>query len=134
MSLGQQCYMTFVASLRRAGFVSGPWGAFAKLSPVQQDAYTAAAETCRTEADRNFYRAYPWLKHRLEALDALLHPGTKAAPCSSVTLEGMALQDARSLLQDLQAHLARCYEPEMHTAFRRGQRRPKPPPTQEVLR
>lgn len=74
---------------------------------------------------QTFYRAYPWLRHRLETLDALLHPGTKAQPCPSVTLEGLALQDARSLLTDLQQHLARCYDPKQHQAFRKGQKAPK---------
>ena len=75
---------------------------------------------------QTFFRAYPWLKHRLETLDALLHPGTKDQPCTSVTLERTALQDARSLLADLQAHLARCYDPQQHQAFRRGQARVRP--------
>ena len=72
---------------------------------------------------QSFYRAYPWLKYRLETLDALLHPGTKAAPCSSVTLDGTDLRDARSLLSDLQQHLARGYDPQQHQAFRLGQAR-----------
>lgn len=85
-----------------------------------------ATDTRTTTLDarwQTFYRAYPWLKHRLTALDALLHPGTKAAPCTSVTLEGMALQDARSLLTDLQQHLVRCYDARQHQAFRKGQAR-----------
>lgn len=74
---------------------------------------------------QTFYRAYPWLKHRLETLDVLLYPGTKAQPCSSVTLDELALQDARSLLADLQQHLARCYDIKQHQAFRKGQARVK---------
>ena len=84
---------------------------------------TDTTHATRLDAHWNtFYRAYPWLQHRLATLDALLHPGTKAAPCTSVTLEGLALQDARSLLHDLQAHLARCYDPQQHQAFRQGQK------------
>lgn len=82
-------------------------------------------DTLMDQRQRTFYRAYPWLKHRLETLDALLHPGSKAQPCTSVTLAGLPLQDARSLLTDLQQHLARCYDPQEHQAFRRWQKAAK---------
>ena len=66
-----------------------------------------------------FYRAYPWLKHRLETLDALLHPGTKTQTYSSVTLTAGQVHEARALLTDLVQHLERCYSAEAHDAFRR---------------
>ena len=75
---------------------------------------------------QSFYRAYPWLKHRLTALDALLHPPGVTGQAPRVTLDGPALQEARGLLADLQHHLARCYDPQQHQAFRRGQARVRP--------
>ena len=124
MSPGEQCYVTFAASLRRAGFVSGPWGAFADLPPMQQAAYDAAAVATWPDAQRLFYRGYPWMQHRLEALTTLLYPGKAAG--GVVTLTGDALHEARALLQDLRAHLDRCYDPAQHTAFRRRQRSQHP--------
>ena len=120
MSPGEQCYVTFRDRCKAVGFLSGPWPAYADLQPTQRDAYTAAAEACRADADRLFYRAYPWLRHRIEALTTLLSPDKTAG--GVVTLTGDTLHEARTLLQDLQAHLARCYDPAQHTAFRRGQK------------
>ena len=74
---------------------------------------------------QTFYRAYPWMQARLKALEAALPHGTKAKPVESVTLTGDTLREARALLADLRAHLARCYDAEVHQAFRQGKHHAK---------
>lgn len=78
-----------------------------------------------------FYRAYPWMRHRLVALQDLLK-GAKPPGEQAVTLDPQQAHDARALLTDLLDHLERCYSAEAHEAFRRqqpwrGQRRPSSP-------
>lgn len=90
---------------------------------MQQAAYEAAALAAWPEAQRTFYRGYPWMQHRIEALTTLLHPGKVGG--GVVTLTGDALHEVRILLADLEAHLDRCYDPDQHQAFRRGQARVK---------
>lgn len=123
MTSGEQCYRTFTETLRLRGFQSGPWSAYTDLDPMQQAAYEAAACAGFPEAQRLFYRGYPWIQHRLEALTTLLHPGE--AGKGVVTLTGEELHEARVLLADLRSHLDRCYDPDQHQAFRRAQGRLK---------
>lgn len=68
-----------------------------------------------------FYRAYPWMRHRLLALQGLLKGAKSPAP-QEVTLDPQQAHDARALLTDLLDHLERCYAHDAHEAFRRQQR------------
>ena len=68
-----------------------------------------------------FYRAYPWMRHRLLALQDLLKGAKSPAP-QEVTLDPQQAHDARVLLTDLLDHLDRCYSAEAHATFRRQQR------------
>ena len=65
-----------------------------------------------------FYRAYPWMRHRILALQDLLKGAKSPAP-QEVTLDPQQAHDARALLTDLLDHLDRCYAADAHEAFRR---------------
>ena len=68
-----------------------------------------------------FYRAYPWMRHRLVALQDLLKGAKPPAPQGPVTLDPQQAHEARVLLVDLLDHLERCYAADAHEAFRRQQ-------------
>lgn len=68
-----------------------------------------------------FYRASPWMRHRILALQDLLKGAKPPAP-QAVTLDPQQAHDARALLTDLLDHLERCYATDAHDAFRRQQR------------
>ena len=69
------------------------------------------------------YRQWPYLRHRLAALEALFTPGTREAPCLTVLWEGHTLHEARALLASLNDYLDGCFAPAKQQAFRRGDRR-----------
>ena len=69
-----------------------------------------------------FYRAYPWMRHRILALQDLLQGAKPPAP-KEVTLDPQQAHEARALLKDLLEHLERCYSAEAHEAFRRRPQR-----------
>ena len=68
-----------------------------------------------------FYRAYPWMRHRILALQGLLKGAKPPSPQGPVTLDPQQAHDARVLLADLLDHLERCYSADVHEAFRRQQ-------------